>query len=106
VGILDVVLIVIARDVLHQSSGGAGALYSGFGVGGLLAGLGIGQLVRARLACIVGTAVVLWAVPVAAIGFVAQAAIAWVCAIVAGIAGTIAQGAGDTVLQRARRRIG
>ena len=101
VGILDVVLIVIARDVLHQSDGGAGALYSAFGVGGLLAGAGIGQLVRARLARVFGIAVVLWAVPIAGIAFVAQAAIVWVCAFFAGIAGTVAQAAGDTVLQRA-----
>jgi CRP-like cAMP-binding protein/predicted MFS family arabinose efflux permease len=101
VGILDVVLIVIARDVLHQSSGGAGALYSAFGIGGLLAGVGIGQLMRARLARVFGSAVVLWAAPVAAIAFVAQAPVAWVCAVLAGIAGTVAQGAGDTVLQRA-----
>jgi CRP-like cAMP-binding protein/predicted MFS family arabinose efflux permease len=101
VGILDVVLIVIARDVLHHSSGGAGALYSAFGVGGLLAGVGIGQLMRARLARVFGAAVVLWALPVAAIAFFAQAAIAWLCAVLAGAAGTIAQGAGDTVLQRA-----
>jgi CRP-like cAMP-binding protein/MFS family permease len=101
VGILDVVLIVIARDVLHQSDGGAGALYSAFGVGGLLAGVGIGQLVRARLARVFGIAVVLWAVPIAGIAFVTQAAIAWVCAFFAGIAGTVAQAAGDTVLQRA-----
>jgi CRP-like cAMP-binding protein/predicted MFS family arabinose efflux permease len=101
VGIVDVVLIVIARDVLHQSSGGAGALYSAFGVGGLLAGVGIGRLMRAQLARIFGTAVVLWAVPLAALALVAQPAIAWVCAVAAGIAGTIAQGAGDTVLQRA-----
>jgi CRP-like cAMP-binding protein len=101
VGILDVVLIVIARDVLHQSDSGAGALYSAFGVGGLLAGAGIGQLVRARLARVFGIAVVLWAVPIAGIAFVAQAAIVWVCAFFAGIAGTVAQAAGDTVLQRA-----
>jgi CRP-like cAMP-binding protein/MFS family permease len=101
VGILDVVLIVIARDVLHQSDGGAGALYSAFGVGGLLAGVGIGQLVRARLALVFGIAVVLWAVPIAGLAFATQAAIAWVCALLAGIAGTVAQAAGDTVLQRA-----
>ena len=101
VGILDVVLIVIARDVLHQSDSGAGMLYSAFGVGGLLAGVGIGQLVRARLARVFGIGVMLWAVPIAGIAFVAQAAIAWVCAFFAGIAGTVAQAAGDTVLQRA-----
>ena len=101
VGILDVVLIVIARDVLHQSDGGAGALYSAFGVGGLLAGVGIGQLVRARLGRVFGIAVMLWAVPIAGIAFVALPAIAWVCAFFAGMAGTVAQAAGDTVLQRA-----
>ncbi|HJS96684.1 MAG TPA: MFS transporter [Solirubrobacteraceae bacterium] len=101
VGILDVVLIVIARDVLHQSDGGAGALYAAFGVGGLVAGVGIGQLVRARLARVFGIAVMLWAVPIAGIAFVAQVAIAWVCAFFAGMAGTVAQAAGDTVLQRA-----
>jgi CRP-like cAMP-binding protein/MFS family permease len=101
VGILDVVLIVIARDVLHQSDGGAGALYSAFGVGGLLAGVGIGQLVRARLARVFGIAVVLWSVPIAGIAFAGQVAIAWVCAFFAGMAGTVAQAAGDTVLQRA-----
>ena len=101
VGILDVVLIVIARDVLHQSSSGVGALYASFGVGGLLAGVGIGQLVRARLARAFGIAVVLWAVPVGGIALVAQPSAAWSCAFVAGAAATIAQAAGDTVLQRA-----
>jgi CRP-like cAMP-binding protein len=101
VGILDVLLIVIARDVLHQSSGGAGALYAAFGVGGLLAGVGIGQLVRARLARVFGIAVVVWALPIAGIAFAAQVAIAWLCAFFAGMAGTVAQAAGDTVLQRA-----
>ena len=100
VGIVDVVLIVIARDVLHQSSGGAGALYAAFGVGGLLAGVGIGELSRARLARIFGVGVVMWAVPLAALALVAQPAIAWTCAVFAGIGGTVAQGAGDTVLQR------
>jgi CRP-like cAMP-binding protein/predicted MFS family arabinose efflux permease len=100
VGIVDVVLIVIARDVLHESSSGAGALYAAFGVGGLLAGLGIGGLARARLARTFGTAVVLWAVPLAAMALVVQPAIAWACAAFAGIGGTVAQGAGDTVLQR------
>jgi CRP-like cAMP-binding protein/MFS family permease len=101
VGVLDVVLIVIARDVLHESSGGAGALYSAFGVGGLLAGAGVGQLMRAPLARTFGTAVVLWAVPLGALALAAQPAVAWACAAVAGIAGTVAQAAGDTVLQRA-----
>jgi CRP-like cAMP-binding protein len=101
VGILDVLLIVIARDVLHQSSGGAGALYAAFGVGGLLAGVGIGQLVRARLARVFGIAVVVWALPIAGIALAAQVAIAWVCGFFAGMAGTVAQAAGDTVLQRA-----
>ena len=101
VGILDVLLIVIARDVLHQSSGGAGALYAAFGVGGLLAGIGIGQLVRARLARVFGIAVVVWALPIAGIALAAQVAIAWVCGFFAGMAGTVAQAAGDTVLQRA-----
>ena len=100
VGIVDVVLIVIARDVLHQSSGGAGALYAAFGVGGLLAGVGIGELARAHLGRIFGTAVVLWAVPLAVLGLVAQPAIAWACAVFAGIGGTVAQASGDTVLQR------
>ena len=101
VGVLDVVLIVIARDVLHESSGGTGALYSAFGVGGLLAGVGVGQLMRAPLARTFGAAVVLWAVPLAAMALTAQPAVAWACAVAAGIAGTVAQAAGDTVLQRA-----
>jgi CRP-like cAMP-binding protein len=101
VGVLDVALIVIARDVLHESSGGAGALYGAFGVGGLLAGVGIGQLTRAPLARTFGAAVLLWAVPVGAIALAAQPAVAWACAVVAGIAGTVVQAAGDTVLQRA-----
>jgi CRP-like cAMP-binding protein len=101
VGVLDVVLIVIARDVLHQSSGGAGALYSAFGIGGLVAGVGIGQLTRARLARVFGSAVVLWAVPLGAMALVAQPALAFACAVAAGIAGTVVQAAGDTVLQRA-----
>ena len=101
VGVLDVVLIVIARDVLHQSSTGAGALYSAFGVGGLLAGVGVGQLMRAPLARTFGAAVVLWAVPLGALALAAQPAVAWACAVLAGIAGTVAQAAGDTVLQRA-----
>lgn len=101
VGVLDVVLIVIARDVLHESSGGVGALYSAFGVGGLVAGAGIGQLMRAPLARTFGAAVVLWAAPLGAMALAAQSAVAWVCAVVAGIAGTVAQAAGDTVLQRA-----
>lgn len=100
-GILDVVLIVIARDVLHQSSSGVGALYGAFGIGGLLAAVGIGQLMRARLARIFGIAVIVWAVPLGVIGLVARPAAAWACAVVAGTAGTIAQAAGDTVLQRA-----
>jgi CRP-like cAMP-binding protein/predicted MFS family arabinose efflux permease len=100
VGIVDVVLIVIARDVLHQSSGGAGALYAAFGVGGLLAGVGIGELSRARLARTFGVGVVVWAVPLAALALVVHPAIAWMCAAFAGIGGTVAQGAGDTVLQR------
>ncbi len=99
VGIVDVVLIVIARDVLHRSSSGAGALYAAFGVGGLLAGVGIGGLARARLARIFGTAVVLWAVPLAAMALVVQPAIAWTCAVLAGIGGTVAHGAGETVFQ-------
>lgn len=101
VGILDVVLIVIAHDVLHQSSGGTGALYSAFGVGGLVAGVGIGQLTRARLARVFGSAVVLWAVPLGALALVAQPVLALACSLAAGIAGTVAQAAGDTVLQRA-----
>ncbi len=101
VGVLDVVLIVIARDVMHQSSSGVGALYAAFGAGGLLAGLGLGQLVRARLARAFGLSVVLWAVPLGILALIAQPAAAWVCAVAAGTAGTIAQAAGDTVLQRA-----
>jgi CRP-like cAMP-binding protein len=101
VGVLDVVLIVISRDVLHESSGGAGALYSAFGVGGLLAGVGVGQLMRAPLARTFGAAVVVWAVPLGAMALAAQPVVAWACAVVAGIAGTVAQAAGDTVLQRA-----
>ena len=101
VGILDVVLIVIARDVLHQSDGGAGALYSAFGVGGLLAGRRHrAARARAPRPCLrdrggaVGGAH-------RGMAFVAQAGNRLGVRILRRNGGHGGAGAGDTVLQRA-----
>ncbi|HEY1826383.1 MAG TPA: MFS transporter [Acidimicrobiales bacterium] len=100
VGIVDVLLIILARGTLHIGGGGVGAIYATFGAGGVLAGFAAGRLARARLGATFGVAVVAWSVPLVCLALLPSLPLAFVAAALAGAAGTVVQSSGDTLLQR------
>lgn len=101
IGALDVLVVVLAIDVLGLGEPGAGYLNAAFGVGGILGGVvALGLVGRRRLAGPLGQSAVLWGVAFLALAATTTAAPAFALLAVAGVARTVLDVAGRTLLQR------
>lgn len=101
-GALDVLIVVLAVDLLSLGAPGAGYLNAAFGAGGVAGGIGTLWLVgRNKLTPPLVTAVLVWGVAFFAIGAWPSAVGAFLLFAVAGGAWTMLDVAGRTLLQRA-----
>jgi MFS family permease len=101
-GALNVLLVVVALELLDMGEAGIGFLNSAVGVGGLLGGfIALALLSRNKLASDFAVGLVLWGVPIALIGIFPQPALALVLLGVVGVGVTLVDVAGLTLLQRA-----
>lgn len=101
-GALNVFVVLIALRLLHMGSGGVGYLNSAVGLGGFagsLVALALVGVDRLRLVFAVG--IVLWGVPIALIGAWPERASTLALLAVVGLANTLVDVAGYTLLQRA-----
>ena len=100
-GALNVLIVVLALEVLDLGKPGIGFLSSAVGVGGLLGGLAALTLVgRPRLASAFGLGLALVGLPLAVLALVPHTAPALVLLAIAGLGTTIVDVAGLTLLQR------
>jgi predicted MFS family arabinose efflux permease len=101
-GALNVLVVVVALEVLHLGKAGIGFLNSAIGVGGLIGGLAAVALVtHPRLASAFGLGLALVGVPIALLAALPQTAPALVLLGLVGVGITIVDVAGLTLLQRA-----
>jgi MFS family permease len=101
-GALSVLIVALALDVLAIGSAGLGSLDAVIGVGGLVGAFAAMTLVgRQRLAGAFGGGIVLWGAPIALIAAWDSRAGALVLLTLVGLANTIVDVAGFTLLQRA-----
>jgi predicted MFS family arabinose efflux permease len=101
-GALNVLIVVMAIELLELGVGGVGFLTSADGAGGLVGAFAVVALIgRRRLASDFRIGIVLWGAPIALIGVWPDPALALVLLGVVGVANTIVDVAGLTLLQRA-----
>jgi MFS family permease len=101
-GALNVLIVVMALDVLDLGSSGPGFLNAAVGVGGLVgAALALALVGRQRLAGDFGLGLLLWGIPIALIGVWPHEAPALALLAVVGIGNTLVDVAALTLLQRA-----
>jgi MFS family permease len=101
-GALNVLLVVLALEVLDLGQSGPGLLNAAVGIGGVLGAVVALALVgRQRLASDFGAGLLLWAVPMVLIGLWPHEAPALVLLAVLGIGNTLVDVAALTLLQRA-----
>jgi MFS family permease len=100
-GLLNVLLVVAALDLLGMGESGVGWLNAALGAGGLVGGLAaVGLVARRRLAGVFGVALVLWGAPIALIGFWPRAGWALVCLGLVGIGNALLDVSGFTLFHR------
>jgi len=101
-GALNVLVVVLALDVLGIGEAGLGTLNSALGVGGVLGAVGaLGLVGRRRLARAFGLGTAIWGVPIALAALWDTEAATLVLLGVVGLANTVVDVAGFTLLQRA-----
>ncbi|MEP6468336.1 MAG: MFS transporter [Chloroflexota bacterium] len=100
-GALDVFIVVLALDVLALGESGVGFLNAALGAGGLAgAALSLALIGRRGLSTPLGIGILLWAVPLAAIGLLATAPAVIGLLVAAGLGRVVMDVAGRTLLQR------
>jgi MFS family permease len=100
-GALDVLVIVLAFDMLGTGETGVGFLSSAAGLGGVIGAAAATSLVgRARLAVPFAIGLVLWGLPIGLIGVLPSLAIALTLLGIAGVGRGLLDVAGRTLLQR------
>ncbi len=100
-GALDVLLVVLALDVLGLHRSGVGVLTGALGAGGLVGSIGAVALVgRRRLSPALSIGAVVWGLPLAAIALAGGAGAAVGLIAAAGAGRTLMDVAGRTLLQR------
>ena len=101
-GALGVLVVVLALETIDLGASGVGFLNSVLGVGGIVGGVVAAMLVaRARLGTDFGAGILLWGVPLVAVGLWPEPAVAFVAFALIGVANTVVDVSGDTLLQRA-----
>ena len=100
-GIMAVLVVVLALRMLHLGPSGVGWLNAAAGLGGVAGALVSAALIgRRRLGADFGAGLVLWGLPLVAIGLWVSTPAALVLLVLFGIGGTVADVAGMTLLQR------
>jgi MFS family permease len=99
-GALNVLIVVAALGTLHMGASGVGVLTASIGAGGLIGSLIALSLVGRRLAIPIGIGLILWGVPIAAIGVVPKPLAAVAFLVVLGGGNAIFDVATYTILQR------
>jgi MFS family permease len=100
-GVLNVLLVVVALELLATGEAGVGYLNSAIGVGGLLGALVALGLVSRRLAPGFALGLLLWGLPIALLGVWPNLWLALLLLGVVGVGNTLVDVAGETLLQRA-----
>jgi MFS family permease len=100
-GVLNVLLVVVALELLATGEAGVGYLNSAVGVGGLLGALVALGLANRRLAPGFVLGLVLWGLPIALIGVWPNLWVALLLLGLVGVGNTLVDVAGQTLLQRA-----
>jgi MFS family permease len=100
-GMLNVLIVVIALELLHGDKAAVGYLNSAIGVGGLLGALVTGALVaRKRLASDFGIGIFIWGLPIILVGVWTNFAFALLMLGIVGVGNTMVDVFGITLLQR------
>jgi MFS family permease len=100
-GALDVLIVVLALDLLAIGESGVGLLSSAVGAGGLVgAAAGFALVGRRRLGVPFGAGLIVWGIPMAVVGLMPFFAVAVALFVVAGAGRSLADMAGRTLLQR------
>ena len=101
-GMLNVLIVVVALDLLDTGRAGVGFLNSAVGIGGLLGALAAAALVgRRRLAADFGMGIFIWGVPIALVAVWPNQVFALVLLGIVGIGNTLVDVSGMTLMQRA-----
>ena len=101
-GMLNVLVVVIALELLDTGEAGVGFLNSALGVGGLLGALAAAALVgRGRLAANFGVGIFIWGVPIALVAVWPHQVFALVLLAIVGVGNTLVDVSGMTLMQRA-----
>jgi MFS family permease len=99
-GCLNVLIVVTAFRVLHAGPGAVGYMTAAIGVGGLIGAFGALALVGRRLAIPFGSALVAWGLPIALLAPRPYLAVSLVLLAIVGVANSVEDVAGFTLLQR------
>jgi hypothetical protein len=100
-GALDLVAVVLALEILDAGDAVVGILASVVGAGGLVgAALAAGLVGRSRIGVPFLVGLALWGLPVVVVGIAPSIAVAVVMFLIAGVARSVVDVAGRTLLQR------
>lgn len=100
-GILNVLVVVLAIELLELGRSGVGFLNAAYGIGGLLGALAALSLVgRRRLAHPFALGLVLWGAPIAVVGAWPETALALFALAAVGVGNSVLDVAGFTLVQR------
>jgi MFS family permease len=102
-GVLYVLVTPISVELLDTGGDGVGALLAALGVGGLVGALVAAGLVGRRLSITFAASMLLWGAPIALIPAFPEQAIVLVLLGIVGLANTVGDVAGMTLLQRGVR---
>lgn len=101
-GILNVLIVVIALELLDTGQAGVGFLNSALGIGGLIGALAAAALVgRQQLAANFGVGIFIWGLPIALVAVWPNQGFALVLLALVGVGNTLVDVSGMTLLQRA-----
>jgi MFS family permease len=100
-GLLYVLIVSLALDELDAGEEGYGVLLAALGVGGVIGAIAAAGLVGRRLSTAFGVAMIFWGLPIALIPVWPEYAVVLVLLGVVGLANTVGDVAGMTLLQRA-----
>src|SRR4051794_19234115 len=99
-GALNVLIVVVAFDILDQGAGWVGLLNAAVGAGGLVGAFLAVGIAGKRLAQPFALALILWGIPIALLAGAPSAVLAFALVALIGLANSIEDVAGFTLLQR------
>ncbi len=100
-GAIDVLVVIVALELLHLGAAGVGWLNSAWGVGGVIGGAGaVLVLVRGRNASAIAIASLLIGAPLIALAAVPEVGVAVLGLVVLGVGYAVMEVAGLTLVQR------